>query len=134
MCHLQHTKHRYAAVPALLVFVSVVVVRTVLCGTAGLHFPPHFVQPRSTAYGPIHLTAEPTPSGQEDGKVICFTIPLYSHIFQSNETAFEEKTYHRVYFQLNLQLPNFSFYFICIYGMLPGFIPSPPNEPALEMD
>lgn len=70
VCVNFNAQNGYAAVPALLVFVSVVVVRTVLCGTAGLHFPPHFLQPRSTAYGPIHSTAELTPSDQKEEKGI----------------------------------------------------------------
>ncbi len=52
---------RDTLVPALLVFVSAGVRRTVLCETAGLHFPPRSGPLRSTAYGPSPWTAEPTP-------------------------------------------------------------------------
>lgn len=52
---------RQDTVPALSVFVSVDVLKTALCETVDLHFPPPSGLPRSTAYEPTPWTAEQTP-------------------------------------------------------------------------
>lgn len=72
-----------AVIPALSVFFSDGVARTVLRETAGLHFPPDSDQPKSTAYGPIHGIADPAPTDQSGGKIIYLTILLYYRIIQS---------------------------------------------------
>lgn len=80
-----------AVIPALSVFFSGGVARTTLRETAGLHFPPDSDQPKSTAYGPIHGTADPAPTGQSGGKIIYFTILLYSLIIQSEHLELKQQ-------------------------------------------
>lgn len=81
----------YCLLPALLLFVSVGAVRTVLCETTGLHFPPSSDRPRSTAYEPIPLTAEQTPE-QVGEMVMCLfcNVTLLLFMIKSQRTATEQ--------------------------------------------
>lgn len=97
-------------VPALSVFVSGVVARTVLCETAGLHCPPRSGRPRSAAYEPIPWTAEPTPARtRQTERFIIFPSFLPGKVF----TVFTfEAEIANIWWQQHLKCDFFSDFYI----------------------